>query len=748
MIGYERLNPMQQRAVDKTEGPVLILAGAGSGKTGALTVRVARLLEQGVRPYHILAITFTNKAAREMRERVDALVGEAARDVWISTFHSTCGRILRREIEALGFTKAFSIYDTKDMERAMKDVFARLGFSLQDKTFPLKGVLAEIGRAKEELISPSQYAAEANGDFRRTKIAACYREYQRKLKAANALDFDDLIYQTVLLFQTVPEVLEKYQERFRYIMVDEYQDTNTSQYLLVRLLADKYKNLCVVGDDDQSIYAWRGANIRNILDFEKDFPGATTIKLEQNYRSTKTILQAANGVIAHNTERKDKTLWTENATGNQLHLHRADSEYDEARYVAEKIESLVGRGRRYGDFAVLYRTNAQSRVLEEQMVRRGIPYRLCGGTRFYDRKEIMDLLGYLKVLANPADDIALKRIINVPKRGIGDTSVEKVALFAEEKGISLYEGLGRISEMEKMGNRGKKMEEFLDLMETLRDEKSQQSLPDFLELVATKSGYLEMLDLEGTEEAEARKENIEEFISKAAEFEKNHPQATLEDFLEEISLVADVDSYEEGEEAVVLMTLHSAKGLEFPFVFLCGMEEGLFPGYRAMVSGDDKDIQEERRLCYVGITRAKEELFLTHARSRMQNGQTQYNPPSRFLTEIPLDLVEVQARSRQGFVPTSPRINAGRKNGYEMAGGIGLNAAYGLTPKEPKAIPAPQQVSLSFREGDQVRAPKYGIGTVKAIRPAGADYEVEVAFSGKGTKKFMANLSKLIKVEV
>ena len=746
MIGYAGLNPRQKQAVDQTEGPVLVLAGAGSGKTGALTVRIAHLLEQGVRPYQILAITFTNKAAREMRERVDALVGSAAKDIWISTFHSTCVKILRREIEALGYDRAFSIYDSKDMERAMKDVFHRLNFSLQDKTFPLKGVLSEIGRAKEELIFPSEYASQAQNDFRKTKIAACYREYQRKLKAANALDFDDLICQTVLLFQTVSEVLEKYQERFRYILVDEYQDTNTSQYVLVHLLAQKYQNLCVVGDDDQSIYGWRGANIRNILDFEKDFPGAKVVKLEQNYRSTKTILSAANAVIAHNSERKEKSLWTENAQGPKIHLHRAENEGEEARFVAGKIESLQQKGRPYGDMAVLYRTNAQSRALEEQMIRRSIPYRLCGGTRFYDRKEIMDLLGYLKLLANPADDMAFQRIINTPKRGIGEATVEKLAAFGAEREMSLFAALDHLEEA-GLSNRAKKLGEFQALFTSLKEQSQQLPLAEVLELVAQKSGYYEALELEGTEEAEGRKENIGEFISKAAEFQEKNPDGTLEDFLEEISLVADVDDYDEGEQAVVLMTLHSAKGLEFPVVFLCGMEEGLFPGYRAIVSGEEKDVQEERRLCYVGITRAKEELYLTYARCRMQNGQTVYNLPSRFLDEIPAELTEVQGRSKPTFMPTSPRLNAGRKTGYVMGGGLGLNAAYGVKAPQETKIPAPENFVPAFTVGDSVRAPKYGVGTVKAIRPAGADYEVEVAFTGKGTKKFMAKLSKLIKVE-
>lgn len=747
MIGYDKLNPMQKKAVDKTEGPVLILAGAGSGKTGALTVRVANLIEKGVKPWNIMAITFTNKAAKEMRERVNGLVGAGAEDIWVSTFHSSCVRILRRDADKLGYDRNFSIYDTKDSEKLMKDVFTRLNIGLQDKAFPLKSVMAEISRQKEELVSPTQYSQEAGQDFRRARIASCYREYQKRLKQSNAMDFDDLIYLTVLLLQTEPDVLDYYQERFKYIMVDEYQDTNTSQYMLVKMLAKKYKNLCVVGDDDQSIYGWRGANIRNILDFEKDFPGAEVIKLEQNYRSTKTILEAANAVIKNNNERKDKQLWTENDRGSIIHLHRAENEYEEGRFVAEKIDVLIGRGREYKEFAVLYRTNAQSRAIEEQFIKKAIPYRLCGGTRFYDRREIMDILAYLKLMANPADDIAFKRVINVPKRGIGDTSVERVAEFASEKAMSIYHALTHINEIDKIGTRGKKFEEFYNRMENLKCEKDVLPLPKLIEAVAIRTGYFESLELEGTEEAETRKENIEEFISKAADYAKRVENAELEGFLEEVSLVADIDEYSENENAVVLMTLHSAKGLEFPYVFMTGMEEGMFPSYRSITSGDEKDVQEERRLCYVGITRAREELFLTHARSRMQNGQTQYNQPARFLMEIPEDVLEQQQKRPAAYTPVSPRKAGGAKNAFNMAGGIGLNKAYGVGTAADSFIPAPKDFSLNFTEGDNVRAPKYGIGTVKSINPAGADFEVEVEFKGKGTKKFMAKLSKLIKVD-
>jgi ATP-dependent DNA helicase PcrA len=747
MIGYDKLNPMQKKAVDKTEGPVLILAGAGSGKTGALTVRIAHLIEKGVKPWNVMAITFTNKAAKEMRERVNGLVGLGAEDIWVSTFHSSCVRMLRRDADKLGYDRNFSIYDTKDSEKVMKEVFTRLGIGLQDKTFTLKSVMAEISRQKEELISPSEYSQQVGQDFRGARIASCYREYQKKLKQSNAMDFDDLIYLTVLLLQTEPDVLDYYQERFKYIMVDEYQDTNTSQYMLVKMLAKKYKNLCVVGDDDQSIYGWRGANIRNILDFEKDFPGAEVIKLEQNYRSTKTILEAANAIIKNNNERKEKALWTENARGSIIHLHRAENEYEEGKFIAEKIDVLIGRGREYKEFAVLYRTNAQSRAIEEQFMKKSIPYRLCGGTRFYDRREIMDILAYLKLMANPTDDIAFKRVINVPKRGIGDTSVERVADFATENGIAIYQALTRISEIDKLGTRGKKFEEFYNRLENLKCEKGVLPLPKLIEAVAIRTGYYEALELEGTDEAETRKENIEEFISKAAEYAKRVEGAELEGFLEEVALVADIDEYSENENAVVLMTLHSAKGLEFPYVFMTGMEEGMFPSYRSIVTGDEKDVQEERRLCYVGITRAREELFLTHARSRMQNGQTQYNQPARFLMEIPEEVLEQQQKRPTAYTPVSPRKAGGAKNAFNMAGGVGLNKAYGVGTAADSFIPAPKDFSLDFAEGDNVRAPKYGVGKVKAIKPAGADFEIEVEFKAKGTKKFMAKLSKLIKVD-
>ncbi len=743
MIGFDQLNEMQQKAVMQTEGPVLVLAGAGSGKTGALTVRIAHLLEIGVKPWNILAITFTNKAAKEMRERVDQLVGEGAQDMWISTFHATCVRILRREIDFLGYDKQFSIYDSDDQEKVMKEVFKQLNMSPIDKSFSVKAAMAQISKQKEEMIGWEEYAQSVDAlDIKGKRLAKVYQLYQKLLKESNALDFDDLIYKTVVLFRNHPEVLDRYQERFRYIMVDEYQDTNTSQYELVHLLAAKYRNLCVVGDDDQSIYGWRGANIRNILDFEKDFPNTTVIKLEQNYRSTKKILEAANAVIHHNVTRKEKSLWTENDSGSILHIYKADNEYDESRYVAEQIQQLHQEGKSLNQFAVLYRANAQSRAVEDQMVKKGIPYRLFGGVRFYERKEIRDILSYLKVLANPADTIALRRIINVPKRGIGDTSLEKVENYAARHQMSLYEALAYLDDMPELKTRVKKFKEFYALFESLRQDFADMTAAELIDAVVKRSGYLQQLLSDGTEEALARIENIDEFVNKATEYDKQNPEGGLEGFLEEVALVADIDGYEQGEESVVLMTLHSAKGLEFPYVFIIGMEEGIFPGYRAVMFGGEKEIEEERRLCYVGITRAKEVLYLTHAKSRMQHGLTQYNPPSRFLKEIPADLVDLPTRQ----ISDMARQYAMR-NSMKVAPITTRSKTSPYAQPTKQEMPAPKDFVLDYQVGDKVRAPKYGIGVVKSIQGGGADYEVEVSFGDKGTRKFMAKLSKLKKVE-
>ncbi len=742
MIGFERLNDMQKQAVLQTEGPVLVLAGAGSGKTGALTVRIAHLLEQGVKPWNILAITFTNKAAKEMKERVEKLVGDEARNIWISTFHASCVRILRAEIQHLDYDTQFSIYDADDQEKIMKEVFKQLSLSPIDKSFSVRTAIAQISKQKEEMISWQEYAQSVDTlDIKGKRLAKVYELYQKMLKESNALDFDDLIYKTVLLFRQHPDVLEKYQDRFRYIMVDEYQDTNTSQYELVHMLAQKYQNLCVVGDDDQSIYAWRGANIRNILDFEKDFQNTTVIKLEQNYRSTQKILNAANAVIQNNVTRKEKALWTENDSGNIIHIYKAENEYDEARYVSEQIEQLHKEGKSYQNFAVLYRTNAQSRTIEDQLVRKNIPYRLFGGVRFYERKEIRDILSYLKVLSNPSDAVALRRIVNVPKRGIGDTSVEKVANYAALHGMSLYEAIGHSDEITELKTRAKKFKEFYTLFESLRADYTSMNVAELIDAVVKRSGYLQQLLGEGTEEALTRIQNIDEFVNKATVYATQNPDGGLDGFLEEVALVADIDGYQEGDDSVVLMTLHSAKGLEFPHVFMIGLEEGIFPGYRAVMYGDVKEMEEERRLCYVGITRAKEVLHLSHAKSRMQHGLTQYNPPSRFLKEIPEELVDMPTRQISDMAK-----KYAMRDSMKIAPITTRSKTSPFAPSIKKEIPAPKDFTLDYQAGDKVRAPKYGIGTVKSIQNAGADFEVEVSFGEKGTKKFMARLSKLKKV--
>lgn len=738
MIGFEQLNPMQQKAVAQKDGAVLILAGAGSGKTGALTVRIASMLEHGIRPYNILAITFTNKAAKEMRDRVDALAGAAAQDIWISTFHSTCVRILRREIDKIGYSKDFSIYDADDQEKVMKEVFKELNMSITDKLFTVRSAVSAVSHLKEEMISWEDYLKEVDkADIRSWKISRVYEAYQTRLLRNNALDFDDLIYKTVYLFRTRPDVLNAYQERFKYIMVDEYQDTNTSQYELVRLLAAKYGNLCVVGDDDQSIYGWRGANIRNILDFEKDFPNACVIKLEQNYRSTKNILSAANSVIRNNKSRKDKTLWTENTTGSVIHVFRSENDIEEAVFVSETIDkNAIGGKANYSDFAVLYRTNAQSRAIEDRFVKKGIPYKLFGGVRFYERKEIKDILAYLKLIDNSADTVAIKRIINVPKRGIGEKSIETAECIAVERNISLFSALGRAGECPELKARGKKLTDFYNFICSLKKRAESLQVHELIAAVAEETGYKAELEADGTDDAMMRIENIDEFTAKAVEFEKTTEDATLSAFLEEIALVADIDSYNENDDAVVLMTLHSAKGLEFPYVFMVGMEEGLFPGSRAISSGDPNDMEEERRLCYVGITRARKELFLTYALHRMQHGQIQYNAPSRFLAELPPELLDNRFKK--------PQNDPIKHWSFSPAGGVKRNI---ISNPYKSELSKPTKVEIDFKVGDKVRAPKYGIGEVKDIKSAGADYEVTVLFTGKGTKKFMAGLSKLKKVE-
>lgn len=742
---YDSLNEQQREAVYHTEGPLLILAGAGSGKTRVLTHRIAYLIEsQGVNPWNILAITFTNKAAGEMRERVDQLVGFGAESIWVSTFHSTCVRILRRYIDRLGYDTNFTIYDADDQKTLMKEVCRRL--EIDTKIYKERTLLGAISSAKDEMITPAEFELNAAGDFGKQKIAKVYWEYEKQLKANNALDFDDLLMKTVQLFQSNPDVLESYQERFRYIMVDEYQDTNTVQFKFVSLLASKYQNLCVVGDDDQSIYKFRGANIKNILNFEQVFQDARVIKLEQNYRSTGTILNAANAVIRNNHGRKDKTLWTENDKGEKIHFRQFDTGYDEAEFVAEDIKKLVKDGNTYNDFAVLYRTNAQSRLFEEKFVGYNIPYKIVGGVNFYSRKEIKDLLAYLKTIDNGQDDLAVRRIINVPKRGIGLTTINRVQEAAVEREIGFYDALASAELIPGIGRSVSKLDSFVALIEYFKRRTEECSLTDLMKEIIEKTGYVESLEAENNEEAQTRIENIDELLSKIAAYEDSCDDAdirpTLSGFLEEVALVADIDSLEEEQDYVVLMTLHSAKGLEFPHVYLAGLEDGLFPSYMAITSDSSDDLEEERRLCYVGITRAEEELTVSCARRRMIRGETQYNKISRFLKEIPMDLLE------KGAIHFEEETEVLKQKVYEQA-----KQAFRQQPFQTYASGKPARQfhvsgdkKLDYTVGDRVRHIKFGEGTVKEIIEGGRDYEVTVDFDAAGIKKMFASFAKLQKV--
>lgn len=735
----EKLNPRQKDAVLHKDGPLLLLAGAGSGKTRVLTHRIAYLIEKGVNPWNILAITFTNKAAKEMRERVNILVEKGAEDIWVSTFHSMCVRMLRRDIEKIGYERSFSIYDSDDQEKLIKECLNLLKFS--DKLFTPKGVMAEISGLKNELITCKQYEKISEADFRQSKIARIYSMYQKKLRNNNALDFDDLIFKTIDLFTQIPEILDFYQEKFKYVMVDEYQDTNTAQYQLVRHLSAKYENLCVVGDDDQSIYGWRGANIRNILDFEKDFANAETIKLEQNYRSTQTILYAANAVIGNNKNRKSKSLWTENDEGVGINIIKTQTQSDEASFIVNEIKELVENGKNYNDFALLYRINAQSRTLEEKLVQANIPHRLLGSTRFYDRKEIKDILSYLKVLNNPSDDLAIKRIINVPKRGIGDTTINKVSDFAYENDIDFIEILRKADQISEFGRSSKKLKDFANFIGILGQEANENTLNELIDIILNRTGYIRELELENTQESLGRIENLKEFISKVAEYQNNADTPSLQGFLEEVALVADIDNYEPSANAVILMTLHSAKGLEFPYVFITGMEEGLFPSYRSMVSSNENDIEEERRLCYVGITRAKKQLYLIHCQSRMVNGNTQYNKPSRFLKEIPDNLVENKDNSPAKKVTELPK-KVPEKNIYRPQ--FEKTKPYQSITKIP--VPLLQKIDLNFEEGDRVKHKKFGEGIVKQITSLDNDYEIVIDFDKVGEKTMRSTVAKLEKI--
>ena len=764
----DKLNPEQRRAVETVDGPLLVLAGAGSGKTRVLTHRIAYLIATGkAAPWSILAITFTNKAAREMQERVQALVGPSARDIWVSTFHSMCVRILRRDIERLGFSSNFTILDSSDQLSVIKACMKEL--NIDTKKFDPKAVQAEMGAAKNELVTPERYAAARTGHYWTDVVSRVYDAYQKKLKANNSLDFDDLIMMTIELFKEEPEVLEFYQNKFQYIHVDEYQDTNRAQYLLCRMLSDKHHRICVVGDSDQSIYRWRGADITNILNFEADYPEAVTILLEQNYRSTSNILNAANEVIAVNKGRKPKNLWSTKGEGRKVQVYQADSEHEEAYAVVTVVKKGIEEGRRYKDFAVLYRTNAQSRVLEEVFIKSEIPYQIVGGIRFYDRKEIKDLLAYLRLVSNPDDDLSLLRIVNVPKRGIGDTTLERLTETAAAKGMSIFSLLQDLDEVQVTAKARKALEEFRNMIADLNRMMEFLSVKELTEEVLQRSEYRLELQREGTLEAKSRLENIDEFLSVAMEFERRNEDKSLVAFLTDLALIADIDTLEDspdedgGTDAVVMMTMHSAKGLEFPVVFIVGMEEGVFPHSRALY--DEEEMEEERRLAYVGITRAEEELYLTCARMRTLYGRTNINAPSRFLDEIP-DIY------KEEMSPLTDRF--GRTG---MAGGFGnrwaTGSAFGGTPyggsrdgsaavatgssfgggtgaagqAVSKPAPASNANPGEFRAGDKVNHAKWGTGTIVAVKGEGADTELQIAFPAPiGLKRLLAKFAPITKV--
>lgn len=751
-MNLQDLNPEQQKAVLQTEGPLLILAGAGSGKTRVLTHRIAYLVgEKQVNPWNILAITFTNKAAGEMRQRVDSLVGVGSDRVWVSTFHSTCVRILRRHISSLGYDERFTIYDADDQRTLMKNLLKEL--EIDTKQYKERMFLSKISTAKNELIGPENYLLSNSGPGE-ALIAKVYQAYQKRLQECNALDFDDLIFMTVELFEGYPEILENYQERFRYIMVDEYQDTNTAQFRLISLLAKKYRNLCVVGDDDQSIYKFRGANIRNILNFEKHYPEAVVLKLEQNYRSTGHILKAANAVIANNFGRKDKALWTEKEEGSPLLVKEVERDYEEAEFIASEIEKNVAKGAKYQDFAILYRTNAQSRILEEKLILANIPYRIIGGVNFYSRMEIKDLLAYLKTIDNGRDDLMAQRIINVPKRGIGAVTVGRVQAFAAEQGLSFFDALGRANEIPAIGKAAGKLQAFYDSIMVFRSKQEFLSLTELLKDIIDTTGYVALLEEENTDEARSRIENIDELISKVQTYEDTAQEPTLSGFLEEVSLVADVADLTEGEDYAVLMTLHSAKGLEFPQVFMPGMEEGLFPGYLTISSGIEDDMEEERRLCYVGITRAMNHLTMTYARSRMLRGELQFSRPSRFLREIP----EEYKYSVENKSSDASHISEGVKTSVENKKANDPESRMRNTASEawksfrqkpfsqPKSFGNAPLTELDYREGDRVSHIKFGEGEVRSIIKGGKDFEVTVDFDRAGTKKMFASFARLKKI--
>lgn len=752
------LNPEQQNAVKATDGPLLLMAGAGSGKTRVLTHRIAYLIvEKRVNPYNILAITFTNKAAREMRERIGKMMGGAAEEIWISTFHSMCVRILRRDIDRMGFNRNFTILDTGDQQSVVKGILKDK--NLDPKKYDPRAILGAISSAKNELIDPEEYAKTAGGYFEQT-VSDVYTEYQKRLRKNQALDFDDLIMMTIQLFQRVPEVLEYYQRKFQYIHVDEYQDTNRAQYMLVKFLANRFKNLCVVGDSDQSIYRWRGADIANILSFEKDYPDAKVILLEQNYRSTKRILLAANKVIENNVTRKAKNLWTENPEGNKLVYYRADSEQGEAQFVAGKIKELTREGKyKLSDVAILYRTNAQSRVMEEVLLKSNIEYSIVGGTKFYDRKEIRDMLAYLRLIANNDDDISLQRIINVPKRGIGSSSVDKMANFAAMHDISIFEALDSVELLGLSPKITKGAREFRDLIKNYTQMQEFLSVTELVEDILDKSGYREMLKAEKSIEAQSRLENLDELLSVTKNFEEVNEDKSLVAFLTDLALVADIDSLDEDGEktdSITLMTLHSAKGLEFPVVFLIGLEEGVFPHSRSLM--EEAEMEEERRLAYVGITRAEQTLFLTNAQMRTLFGRTSMNPASRFIREIPEELLEgVEKEERRN---TTFGSRGGTSFGRSTSGSTGTSfgrstsstngTSFG-TPVTRKPVMRPIAAStggdtVGWKVGDKAEHGKWGIGTVVSVKGEGEGTELDIAFpSPTGIKRLLAKFAPITK---
>lgn len=740
------LNDKQKEAVLHFEGPLLILAGAGSGKTRVLTHRIAYLIEEHqVPPYHILALTFTNKAANEMRERVNNIIEYGAGSIWVSTFHSTCVRILRRFIDHLGYDNAFTIYDSDDQKSLMKDICKQL--NIDTKKYKERTFLNAISSAKDELKTPEQYADEVAKEYNKKIFGRVYKEYQKRLKQNNALDFDDLIMLTVQLFQQNAEILNHYQERFPFILVDEYQDTNTAQFTLLSLLASRYQNLCVVGDDDQSIYRFRGANIHNILNFEKIFPATKVIRLEQNYRSTKNILAAASGVIKHNSMRKEKTLWTTAEAGDPISYGRYDNEYEEAQGIAADIHRQVKDGMSYNDFAILYRTNAQSRVFEEKLIYEGIPYRIIGAVNFYARKEIKDILCYLKTINNSADDIAIKRIINIPRRGIGQTTIGRISDYAFSQEMPFYEALRRVDEIPGCNRASAKIHSFVSLIEHFRMKLRGEmySLEDMTQELLDVTGYVRELEAEDTDEANGRIENIESLMNKIVQYEEDNNGGTLNDLLEDIALVADIDTVSDDAEQVLLMTLHSAKGLEFPNVYICGMEETIFPGASAVFGDDPSELEEERRLCYVGITRAMKKLTLTSANQRMRNGEMNFNRPSRFINEIPRHLVkqtygavlkpETESKPTEFSRTKASLYTKDRKNPF-------ANNPYiqkGMGSASPAGAP-------DYQVGDRVSHTKFGQGIVRSLTKLTNDYEVVIEFDGFGQRKLRSSFAKLTKL--